>query len=513
MSRTIVAFHAHPDDEALLTAGTMARLAAQGHRVVLVLATDGGAGLAADELRRDGSLGTRRLHEARRSADVLGVARVEWLGYADSGSGAEPEPDAPGLGRFCRAPLEEAAERLAAILSTERADLLISYDANGGYGHRDHVRVHEVGALAARMAAPRACSRPRCPATPSSAPCARSAGSTGSPPSSTRPPSSVPSPRGPTSPTGSTSGGTSGPSASRCGRTPPRRPGAARHPWVTAAQTGDRTLGAFLHIPSPFYDLVFGREWYRNPALPAGGTPCHGGSSRGTRGPCGCDAASRSSSAWVWRPCCSSGGCRTSPRRRGPRSGRSSAACRSQAPSASRCSCSSGCGELHLLHHGLPARAVAQQGAHRQPLRVLGLQPPAGGGARLAATYGICRTWGFSRRATSTSAIVTGVWNVMARIALPVVAIGALWFGGVTLPDALTDLAVAGMVTGVGILAAFVAVMVSERAALAIGERPGPRARPPVPPQAPPVADEPRRVRSATCVPGSTTSSAAAGGR
>ena len=77
---------------------------------------------------------------------------MEWLGYADSGSGAEPEPDRPGVSRFCRAPLEEAAERLAALLRTERADLLLSYDANGGYGHRDHVRVHEVGALAARLA-------------------------------------------------------------------------------------------------------------------------------------------------------------------------------------------------------------------------------------------------------------------------------------------------------------------------------------------------------------------------
>ena len=94
---------------------------------------------------------------------------------------------------------------------------------------------------------------------------------------------------------------------------------------------------------------------------------------------------------------------------------------------------------------------------------------PGGGAVGLAATYAICRTWGFSRRATSTSAIVTGVWNVMARIALPVVAIAALWFGGVTLPDALTDLAVAGMVTGLGILAAFVAIMASERAAQAIG--------------------------------------------
>jgi putative heme transporter len=94
---------------------------------------------------------------------------------------------------------------------------------------------------------------------------------------------------------------------------------------------------------------------------------------------------------------------------------------------------------------------------------------PGGGAVGLAATYGICRSWGFSKRATSTSAIVTGVWNVMARIALPVAAIASLWIGGVTLPEALTDLAVAGMVTGLGILVTFIAVMVSERAAQAIG--------------------------------------------
>ena len=94
---------------------------------------------------------------------------------------------------------------------------------------------------------------------------------------------------------------------------------------------------------------------------------------------------------------------------------------------------------------------------------------PGGGAVGLAATYAICRSWGFSRRATSTSVIVTGVWNVLARIALPVVAIGSLWFGGVTLPPALTDLAVAGMFTGLAVLGALVAIMVSERAAQAIG--------------------------------------------
>ena len=84
-------------------------------------------------------------------------------------------------------------------------------------------------------------------------------------------------------------------------------------------------------------------------------------------------------------------------------------------------------GSLHGLSHG-KALIVNLCGSSVSNLL------PGGGAVGLAATYAICRSWGFSRRATSTSVIVTGVWNVMARIALPVVAIGALWFGGVTLP-------------------------------------------------------------------------------
>lgn len=151
--KTLVAFHAHPDDEALLTSGTMAKAAAEGHRVVLVLATDGGMGLASSSFHRgQGGLGEVRMGEARRSAEALGVSRVEWLGYADSGSGPILEPNPVGQVRFARARLEEAAERLAAVLRTEQADVLLTYDAHGGYGHRDHVRVHEVGARAAEIA-------------------------------------------------------------------------------------------------------------------------------------------------------------------------------------------------------------------------------------------------------------------------------------------------------------------------------------------------------------------------
>ena len=85
MSHTLLAFHAHPDDESLLTAGTMARAAAQGHRVILVVATDGNEGLASSSFVADGRLGQRRLDELRQSARALGASRVEHLGFADSG--------------------------------------------------------------------------------------------------------------------------------------------------------------------------------------------------------------------------------------------------------------------------------------------------------------------------------------------------------------------------------------------------------------------------------------------
>lgn len=141
---TVVAFHAHPDDEVILTGGTLARAAAGGHRVVVVTATDG---------RIHNEESGFRLDELRSSASVLGAHRVECLGYADSGYGPMFYPDPPGRVRFARADVEEAAQRLAAILRDERADLLLSYQRNGGYGHRDHVQVHHVGTRAAELAA------------------------------------------------------------------------------------------------------------------------------------------------------------------------------------------------------------------------------------------------------------------------------------------------------------------------------------------------------------------------
>lgn len=156
MGHTIVSFHAHPDDEALLTAGTLARAAAEGHRVVLVTATAGDVGLAASSFGHGETLAAHRLAELHASAAAIGAARVEVLGYADSGldGRAQAAPAADGTPRqtFVQADVEDAARRLAAILVQERADVLTSYDVTGGYGHPDHVKVHHVGVRAAELA-------------------------------------------------------------------------------------------------------------------------------------------------------------------------------------------------------------------------------------------------------------------------------------------------------------------------------------------------------------------------
>lgn len=151
---TLVSLHAHPDDEALLTGGTLARAAAEGHRVVLVVATLGEAGLTSPRLADD--LGERRRRELEKAAHALGVARVVTLGYADSGSTGDPDPalaaGSRGRGAFSCADVEEVAQVVAGLLRQEGADVLTSYDRHGGYGHPDHLQVHRVGRRAAEIA-------------------------------------------------------------------------------------------------------------------------------------------------------------------------------------------------------------------------------------------------------------------------------------------------------------------------------------------------------------------------
>lgn len=147
---TFLFFHAHPDDESILTGGSIARLVDDGHRVVIAFATGGEYGEVPDDLGPAETLADRRRREALASADVLGVDRVRWLGYLDSGMTGWAQNTAPGA--FAAAPLDEAAGRLAAVLRDERVDVLVTYDWHGNYGHPDHIAVHRVGHAAAQLA-------------------------------------------------------------------------------------------------------------------------------------------------------------------------------------------------------------------------------------------------------------------------------------------------------------------------------------------------------------------------
>jgi hypothetical protein len=147
---TLVCFHAHPDDEAISTGGTIARAAAGGHRVVLVVATGGEWGETPADLADGETLADRRRRETEDSARALGLHRVAWLGYEDSGMTGWEQNANPGS--FHRSPVDEAAERLAALLREEQADVLTIYDWHGVYGHPDHVQVHRVGVRAAELA-------------------------------------------------------------------------------------------------------------------------------------------------------------------------------------------------------------------------------------------------------------------------------------------------------------------------------------------------------------------------
>lgn len=251
MAYTIVSFHAHPDDEALLIAGTLARAAAEGHRVVLVTATAGEEGLAAAAYGPPGELARHRIAELQASAAAIGAARVELLGYADSGLDGGRDAG-PGVVPFARADVEEAAERLAALLTEEAADVLTSYDAAGGYGHPDHTQVHRVAARAAELAG-----TPVVLEATIDRDLLRRA---------VRLVSRVY--RFPPEFDLTTFDRAYAPREQITHRvdvrryTPAKRASMAAHASQATADTGDRTLAGLLRLPGPLYRRVLGREWF-----------------------------------------------------------------------------------------------------------------------------------------------------------------------------------------------------------------------------------------------------------
>ena len=150
--RRLLLVHAHPDDESIGTGATMARYAAEGAQVTLVTCTLGELGeIIPPSLsylaEGDGSrLGEYRIGELNAACAELGVTDHRFLGgpgrWRDSGMMGTEGNDDPRC--FWRADVDEAADALLDVIREVRPQVLVTYDANGFYGHPDHIQAHRV---------------------------------------------------------------------------------------------------------------------------------------------------------------------------------------------------------------------------------------------------------------------------------------------------------------------------------------------------------------------------------
>jgi LmbE family N-acetylglucosaminyl deacetylase len=148
---TLMAVHAHPDDEASTTGGILAKYSAEWNRTVLVTCTNGELGdtpetQAGEEGHGDDhdteAVVALRLKELEDSCRVLGVSHLETLGFHDSGMAGWPQNDAPGS--FWSTPVDEAAKPLIALMEKYQPDVVVTYDDYGFYGHPDHIQAHRI---------------------------------------------------------------------------------------------------------------------------------------------------------------------------------------------------------------------------------------------------------------------------------------------------------------------------------------------------------------------------------
>jgi LmbE family N-acetylglucosaminyl deacetylase len=152
---TLMAVHAHPDDEATMTGGVFAKASAEGIRTVLVTCTDGRAGdgpggVKPGEPGHDpDAVAALRRTELEASCRALGISDLELLGYRDSGMMGWPGNTAPGA--FWATAVQEAASRLAGLMKRYRPDVVVTYDANGFYGHPDHIQAHRITMAAVEL--------------------------------------------------------------------------------------------------------------------------------------------------------------------------------------------------------------------------------------------------------------------------------------------------------------------------------------------------------------------------
>jgi LmbE family N-acetylglucosaminyl deacetylase len=145
---TLMAVHAHPDDESSSTGGVLAMYADQGIRTVLVTCTngefgDGPGGVKPGEPGHDAAaVAATRQRELDSACAILGVEVSERLGYHDSGMADWPYKDRSDA--FCNVPVDESAGRLAALMERHRPQVVVTYDQHSGYDHPDHVQASRI---------------------------------------------------------------------------------------------------------------------------------------------------------------------------------------------------------------------------------------------------------------------------------------------------------------------------------------------------------------------------------
>jgi LmbE family N-acetylglucosaminyl deacetylase len=145
---TLMAVHAHPDDESNSTGGTLARYSAEGVRTVLVTCTNGEFGDAPGHIKpgEEGhdpdDVARIRLHELEVATDALGITDVELLGYRDSGMKGWPQNDHPDA--FHSQPDDVVVAQLVALFEQYRPQVVVTYFDNSGYNHPDHLKAHDV---------------------------------------------------------------------------------------------------------------------------------------------------------------------------------------------------------------------------------------------------------------------------------------------------------------------------------------------------------------------------------
>ena len=145
---TLMAVHAHPDDESSSTGGVLARYADEGVTTVLVTCTNGEYGDGPNHVKpgQEGhdpdQVAKTRLAELEKACGILRVTHVEMLGYHDSGMPDWDFKDADNV--FCNVPMDESVGRLMSLVQRYRPDVMVTYDDGGGYNHPDHLQAHRI---------------------------------------------------------------------------------------------------------------------------------------------------------------------------------------------------------------------------------------------------------------------------------------------------------------------------------------------------------------------------------